>query len=665
MHGKSLQQMMPDAWPIFFRHRNPRPLQAQALPPLLSGNSILLSGPTASGKTEAVVAPLYQRHISFRRRQLAVIYVAPTKALVNDLYSRLDTYFGSKSSGMIRRYTGDHHEFADPYGTFLLLTTPEALDSLQLLNPAKFVGVRAVVVDEIHLLHGNARGQQLRHVLNRIQNNCHAPIHPKDVFQRVGVTATIDDMDEVCRYWLGDNSATIAVREQREIALTQIDLQVQQKTEKAQLAAGAIREWLLLNNPRKVIVFGNSRNGTQSMARALHESLGDTKWPVYWHTGILSKGERERIEEAMKGDRFGVCVATSTLEVGVDIGDVDAVILYDPPLSVGSFLQRIGRGNRKTDICRVVALCSNGEEIILIRALYHCAVNGILDDTHEFDRPSVRFQQVLSFAWKGISRDKTPLRLKNLAQVMSDEQNDEVVSDMLTTGGLHAIGDALVPSDYFMDQGERRLIHTVIAGGGNVQITDGSSGEALFALPRRPVSPGLMFVRGEIKKIVVSAEGVMSLERTRHNRDELVQLPTTRGKRWLSRKVVWAIAELSGEDPRIWKYESGRITTWGGEYNKLLVLLVKINCPSPHDKVNADEYSLKSLYALPEITPKNVKDWASELEKNPGILPHDVSTFGDNSRYFQNLGVELQRKEVFRSIPFRGFIKWLDECVVE
>lgn len=665
MQEKSIQQMMPDAWPVFFRQRRLRPLQEKVIPTLLRGDSILLSGPTASGKTEAVVAPLFQRHISFRRKSLAVIYVAPTRALVNDLFYRLDTYLGIRSTGSVRRYTGDHHELNTPDGLFLLLATPEALDSIQLTSPDKFAGVRAVVVDEIHLLHGTPRGQQLRHVIDRIEKNCQPPAHPKDFFQRIGMTATIDDMDDACQCWLGKGGSTIGIRSQRDIELTMLGLQSSAKDKKAQTAAVVIRQWLDLNTPRKVIVFGNSRNGTHALAAALHRELSGTRWPVHWHTGILSKGERERIEEAMKDERFGVCVATSTLEVGIDIGDIDAVILFDPPHSVGSFLQRIGRGNRMTDRCQVVALFQDEQEKLLVRALYECGRNGILDDVHEFDRPSVRFQQVLSFAWRGVAGDRKPLLRKNLSFETCDEENEEIVNDMLDTEALLEIGGALVPSDQFVDIGNTRMIHSVIAGGGGFQIADGATGEALISASHAPSGSGSIFVGGGLKNLVENSAGEMSLEKSGRNQNVLLQLPAVRGKRWLSRKVVWAIAELCGEDPRRWKHSKQEIVTWGGEYNRLLALLIKLYAGIRNDKIKADEYSIRSLFLLPEISHKQVLAWAADLEKKQNVPARDLLPFCDKSKFFQNLSPELQRKEAFLSLPFPGFRKWLDECLFD
>jgi len=165
-----IERMLPDAWRVFFRQRQPREIQCAAMPILVRGTSALISSPTASGKTEAAFAPLYQRHVTFKRQTTSVLYVAPTKALVNDMYERLLGYFGSTGPEAIQRYTGDHHDFHDSHGNFAVLCTPEALDSLHLLHGDRLAGVRAVICDELHLLHGSPRGQQLRGVIARLRS---------------------------------------------------------------------------------------------------------------------------------------------------------------------------------------------------------------------------------------------------------------------------------------------------------------------------------------------------------------------------------------------------------------------------------------------------------------------------------------------------------------
>jgi len=657
---KSLSQMMPQAWPLFFNRRKPRPIQEQSIPFILRGESVLLSGPTASGKTEAAIAPLYQRHVSFKRQLASVVYVAPTKALVNDLYQRLDSYFCARSPGTIRRYTGDRHEFTDPEDVFLILATPEALDSLQLIKPESLAGIRAVVVDEIHLLHGNARGQQLRHVISRMEKNSSKPQNPKDVFQKIGMTATLQDMVEVGSLWLGAKVLTVQAGDPREIDITYLPVEVPTSAEKPQESAAVITDWLKESGVSKVLVFGNTRNNTQALAAKLHELLQGERWPVHWHTGMLAASERERIEEAMKNERFGVCVATSTLEVGIDIGDIEAIVLADPPFSINAFLQRIGRGNRQTDTCRVVAVYSTPQELALFHALHHSACIGILDDFHDYDRPSVRFQQILSFAWRGVSRDSTPLTLKNLVERTSVHGHEPVVNDMLATGALENQRGALIPSTELMDQGEKRKIHTTISGAVNTTMVDGSSGETLIATSGKNVASGALYVGGKMKQVVSRVDGSVSLEKATSGQP-LSTLPATRGRRGLSRRIVWALAETGGYDPRYWSFEGSRFTTWGGsDYNQLLaVILERFGIAK---KISADEYGITGISDDTEITPQQIRSWAEDLMQSQNIPVKDSLKFCDRSRFFRYLSNDMQAEEAFRSIPFDGFLAWLREC---
>jgi ATP-dependent Lhr-like helicase len=360
----ALRAMMPESFPLFFAGREPWQTQAMVMPHIVRGRSTLLAAPTASGKTEAAVTPLYQRHLSFRRKRLSTLYVAPPKALANDIFERLDSYLGVRAPGSVTRYTGDRHDFGDPEGLFCLIVTPEALDSLQLMRPKALADVRAIIVDEIHLLHGAPRGQQLRFVLDRVRGATDPSGHDqRDGFQVVCMTATIDRIEEVRDLWLGPDGVLLRHGTPREIALELLDVEssAQPGDDQAGKSARALAKWLKTSQTPKVLVFDNTRNGAHSLAAALDRELrtafGDDKAPpLHLHLGVLSAIERERVESAMKSERGGVCVATSTLEIGIDIGDIDAVVLASPPGNVGSYLQRIGRGNRRTGVCRVIGL---------------------------------------------------------------------------------------------------------------------------------------------------------------------------------------------------------------------------------------------------------------------------------------------------------------------
>jgi ATP-dependent Lhr-like helicase len=547
---------MPDAWRVFFRFRTPRLVQATAMPHVIRGTPTLISGPTASGKTEAAFAPLYQRHVSFRRSDLSVIYVAPTKALVNDMYSRLGEYFSGASGDLIQRYTGDHHDFSNPSGKFAVLCTPEALDSLQLVQPELLSSVRAVVCDELHLLHGTARGQQLRSVLARVRHGARPAADRRDNFQTVAMTATVQDRQSVAELWLGSDAEVVHAGEPRAIEMEFV------RAESDGIAA-AIATQLQANPRDKILLFANTRNQAHELAAALNGILAPKGWPVYLHIGILARGERERIEHAMKHERRGVCVATSTLEVGIDIGDIDVVVLCQPPRTVSSFLQRLGRGNRRSGTCIVWAVVTNATDEDLYRALLHCGANGVLDDVHEYHRYSVDFQQLISLAWIGVKK-QYPLTLNNCLERSGFSVPEESAVDVLATGVLRDVHGALVPNDDWMDVGDQRRIHSVIVGGGGVPIYDMHSGETI-GVANGNVASGMIFTGTRMQTAAAQdGSGVYVETRQTNKGSRLAKLPMSYGRRrGQSRQLVWALAAIGGHDPRAWVRQGSSIVTWG------------------------------------------------------------------------------------------------------
>lgn len=658
----ALARTLPDAWPIFFRGRRLRPMQRSAIPLIVRGDSVLLAAPTASGKTEAAVAPLFQRHVSFQRADLGLVYVAPTKALVNDIYERLRDYLEGRSPGLVQRHTGDRHEFDRADGAFVLVTTPEALDSLILMRAANLASVRAIVIDEIHLLHGAPRGQQLRHVLARLRRATSIPRDVRDGFQIVGMTATIDDLPSVRDVWMGSDGQIVTAGEAREINLQRCTVALGPPVERARRRAAALASWLTAHTPPKVLVFSNSRNGAHQAAAELSRELQGSRWPVHLHIGILGAGERERVEAAMKRERFGICVATSTLEIGIDIGDVDAVALLEPPPTVSAFLQRIGRGNRRTDICRVIALHETDAEADVVDALLRCAETGHLDDAHDYDRPSVRFQQVLSLAWKGV-RDDRPLTRRNLADRTGGDSHAEVVSDMLETGALVEVRGALIPADRWMDEGDARRIHTVIAGGGGRSIVDVIDGEVVANAGGPQAAGAALFLGGRLRRVVEAASGGVYLEHPQSGdeRRPLAILPSTRGRRGLGRPIVWALAEAAGADPRIWRRDASGLITWGGEgFNRILADLLESNDVA--ENLAMSDFGLEGLDWRQPLDLSRLREMASDTAKRPFVPEALGRYFAQPSRYYSALSPTLQRREAAHAVPYVPFERWLKDC---
>ncbi|HJU19747.1 MAG TPA: DEAD/DEAH box helicase [Stellaceae bacterium] len=625
------------------------------MPEVVRGHDVLFAAPTASGKTEAAMAPLYQRHISFQRRNLSTIYVAPTKALVNDLYERLIAYLGTRQAGAVARYTGDRHEFRTASGVFCLLTTPEALDSLQLRRPEMLAGVRSVVIDEIHLLHGQPRGQQLRHVIARIGRAAAPPESPRDRFQVVGMTATLDDMVGVARLWLGEGAKVLSHRAPRDIDLRLIDLDGDSDADRAR--ARALARWFDQASAEKVLVFANSRNGAHALAAHLHRELAGTRWPVHLHFGALAATERERVEEEMRRKRYGVCVATTTLEIGIDIGDVDAIVLSDPPRSVSGFLQRIGRGNRRSGICRVVAFRGSDDDDRLIRALVDCGRRGELDDIHEYDRPSVRFQQVLSLCWRATRQDR-PLSIAALCTEAGDEGHTSVIHDMIETGCLSNVQGALVPCDRLIDEADAGQIHTVIAGRAGSAVVDIRTGNAAIRDADTSTAGGAVFHGGSMRRLMVASEGEAYLGGEAARSQPLARIKGTGPALPLSRSIIWGIARQRGFDPVRWQLAGTELVTWGGEtFNTLLAAL--FTRQAPERRFVATPEGVRGPILLLDVSLETVRALARATESANDLPLSVAGKFTSPSRFIAELSNELAAREKRRSLPWVLFHRWL------
>jgi len=659
---QGLSNLIPDAWPVFFHHRKLLPIQEQAIPYVLRGTNVLISSPTASGKTEAVLAPLYQRHVSFRRPMLSVVYIAPTKALVNDIYFRICDYMGGigADSG-VYRYTGDHHEFKKSENAFMLAVTPEAFDSLFLTQPEKLIGVKAVVLDEIHFLHGNARGQQLRHVINRLERYVNRQISGKDKFQIVATSATIDDIQSVKELWLGENALHVVHDKPREIEVTFVRRSDTKIIESVNEIAHQIREIVTLAQQRKVLVFANTRNDAHALAIALKEQFERTKWPVFLHIGILSASERDRVEKGMKDERLGICVATSTLEIGIDIGDIENVFIISAPNTVSSFLQRIGRGNRRSDISTATLFYRNEFEKAIYNIIIYLAKHGILDEVHEFDRPSVRFQQILSLVWNGV-RKGHPITREDFRLIFPDSGWNEIVSDMIEMGHLREVDKRLILSDQLMDDGDQRTIHSVIGqSSANIHVIDTKTDDLIGHL-NGLIGNGTVFLGEHIRQVDGLDGRYLFVDTPRQGScGKAAKLPNTGKKSVLSRRILWQFALNSGQNPIQWKKDAERFVTWGGlTNNQIIAVFIKLN----HGKVKivVDDVAIKGIPDGLEPTPEILLSWMEDggLYR---IKYEQAKKFHEPSKYFNMLSYKLKEHEARMAIPTSNFCRWIKECI--
>lgn len=362
---------------LLARHGRPTPIQLEAAEPQLAGRDCLLCAPTASGKTEAWMGPLAERHLPMGSPDTPrLLVISPTRALVNDLYRRLEPRLGPAGIA-IGRWTGDHHDGGRMHTVTLL--TPEGLDSrLARAGPA-LDGVSALVVDEIHVLDGTARGDQLRILLERLR--ARTPV------QVVAASATVGDPIALGARYLRNpvvvqagTPRKVVGRIERSVDPVRISRCLQDATD-----AGL----------RKVLLFCNSRNDVERLSSFLR-GRAPFGGAVFAHHGSLARPARLAAELRFLETPSAICVATSTMEMGVDVGDVDLVALVGLPPSAASLLQRVGRGGRRGAVSNVLAFVEFEFEEQALRALLTAGVRGEwLDGPYVF-RPGVLVQQALS-----------------------------------------------------------------------------------------------------------------------------------------------------------------------------------------------------------------------------------------------------------------------------
>jgi ATP-dependent helicase Lhr and Lhr-like helicase len=332
-----------------------RPLQDQAVGPVLDGADALLIAPTAGGKTEAAVLPLLTEMETSRWTGLSVLYLCPLKALLNNLLPRLEQYAG----WLGRRaaiWHGDVTAAArqkilrDPPD--LLLTTPESLEamliSVKVAQHRLFADVRAVVVDEVHAFGSDDRGWHLLAVLERLSRLAGRPI------QRIGLSATIGNPDALLGWLQGSgrgNRPAVVVNPEPGLQPDRAgspgpaaDVEV----DYVGSVSNAAHVIASLHTGEKRLVFCDSKQLVEELGAALRER----GVRVFLSHASLSAAERRRSEQAFAEARDCVIVSTSTLELGVDVGDLDRVIQVNCPRAVAAFLQRLGRTGRRAGSIR-------------------------------------------------------------------------------------------------------------------------------------------------------------------------------------------------------------------------------------------------------------------------------------------------------------------------
>lgn len=320
-----------------------RPLQEAAVAPVRAGDDCVLLAPTAGGKTEAATFPLLSQMTSAGWSGTSVLYITPLRALLNNLLPRLESYtawigrttalwHGDVGPSERRRILADRPD--------VLLTTPESIEAMlvsRTLDHSRFFsGLQAVVIDELHSFAGSDRGWHLLAVLERVERIIGRKL------QRVGLSATIGNPQAVGEWMQGSTAGRGPLRIVEGTAPAAA-LEPEVTLDYVGSMENAATVISRLHRGEKRLVFLESRRRAEEIAFLLRERDVQT----YVSHSSLSVDERRRSEQAFAEAQDTVIVATSTLELGIDIGDLDRMIQIDAPRTVSSFLQRLGRTGRR------------------------------------------------------------------------------------------------------------------------------------------------------------------------------------------------------------------------------------------------------------------------------------------------------------------------------
>ncbi|MCI5133590.1 MAG: DEAD/DEAH box helicase, partial [Candidatus Electrothrix sp. AW2] len=382
---------LPNTYRAFYgTFRQLHPIQQQAVEPILAHKDLILQSATGSGKTEAVLAPCLERVISSGADE-AVLYIVPTRALAADMYRRFKAIITERLGLGFAVRTGDL-KLRGGGSPALLLTTPESLDvMLGSSNPdlrGFLARVRIVIIDEAHSFIHQYRGQQLVYLLQRLERRIGSRV------QRIALSATLADPEEVGRF-LGCSPDTVFLADtvSRDIVPRLVHLHHDEQ-ELTGFLDDLYQEW----EYRKILLFANSRGRCDKTFKLLNQSRSFCG-RVHLHYSNLTSKQRQQVERSFRKQDRSICIATSTLELGIDVGDVDAVILFEPPDSVAAFLQRIGRANRRQKAIHFWGICRGeqaGQQALRFLALLKLARQGQVEAALPKSFPSVLSQQIIS-----------------------------------------------------------------------------------------------------------------------------------------------------------------------------------------------------------------------------------------------------------------------------
>jgi Lhr-like helicase len=292
--------------------------QRQAVAPILSGHDLVLQSATGSGKSEAALAPCLERVISSGRK-ISVLYIIPTRALAMDLKRRFDSIITERLKLNLAIRTGDIKRTGGKRPD-IMFTTPESLDVMLGSANADLKGflfrVGIVIIDEVHPLIHQYRGRHLAYLFNRLERRTGRTL------QKIAMSATIADVDSVIDFFGFRTTPQRIIADVKRNIIARLLHIKQEESEIPALINDLYGSWQY----RKILIFVNSRAACDRLFGIVNRA-GRFQGVCELHYSNLKPRERKKAEKRFRMRSCALCIATSTLERGIDVGDVDAVLL--------------------------------------------------------------------------------------------------------------------------------------------------------------------------------------------------------------------------------------------------------------------------------------------------------------------------------------------------
>lgn len=379
-------------------------IQISAFEPIYNGEDCIIEAPTSGGKTEAVLFPTLSKIANDKLDGVKILYLAPLKALLNNIEIRAKEY--SVACGLHSfKWHGDVsqtkkiEEFNNP--SQLLLTTPESLEAILLRKvnwQDVFKNLKCIIIDEAHNFASGDRGSHILSLLERLE-------YPLEKLpQRIAVTATIGNPDDML-LWLAGNKrkpgkrihVTSKKQKEKDYKVYFFDeMNDVNDDEFETLAINRLHDTLYKMLPnKKSLVFINSRSGSEGLASKINEmnlSIGSRNpVKIRTHHSSVSKFYREYAElqiQIKNESGLNAIINTSTLELGIDIGELDQVIQFRTLTHSSVFLQRVGRTGRRENKPQVFrGLDTNRDDLLIMCAVINLGLKGICEKI-EFPKKS-------------------------------------------------------------------------------------------------------------------------------------------------------------------------------------------------------------------------------------------------------------------------------------